>query len=451
MFGKMKKQLDVYTPVEKAALVISGVTIFLLIVLTNYSDVNAMLRTHVFWDKLFDNPIMHYYDSYTDPNIHNFNLLSRLPLIIWYLPSWLITKLFGGEIYVRFYHQMWHKLFLIIMYVLCIKDMAQICKEIEEGKEGNKYAFLSMIVSPSIILSVFYSGQDEIVYIVFFMHALLHYIRGNRKKYYFWLICSIACCSLMLLPYLLLTVIDDKKIYSIIGKILVPLIPQWCYSMFFSQCLTYKYTTSDNFLEWYFTRNNISMGYGTFSILAVLLVFIFVFAYLYHPDSGEMKEKIKKFLFFCTVMFMTLEILGWDQFYRKFLWIPFAILFLVKRESLWDKICYLIVIAADIIQSIRTMYDINLISFKAGHITALTKKILGEIKYQKYPLFSSKTGTEVILLNSLMVSCLILFVYFGGKKWDSKIELTIEIQYFLLGCSLLMPYYWYIHFYADMQ
>ena len=96
---KLKEKIVQCSYMEMAALIISVVSIALFTLFTNYSDTNALLRTHFFWDSLFDGSIIHFFDNFTSSNMHNCNLLSRLLLIIWYLPSWILTKLLGGAAY----------------------------------------------------------------------------------------------------------------------------------------------------------------------------------------------------------------------------------------------------------------------------------------------------------------------------------------------------------------
>jgi len=441
MFEKIKKQISDYSYRERMALGISIINIFLFIILTNYHDVDALLRSHIFWDSFFDGSVKHFYDNFTSINIHNCNLLDRFLLLIWYLPSWLLTKLIGCESYTTFYHEMWHKLFLTIMYFLCIKSMIKIAKSLRKEKTIEKYCLLMMSLSPGVVLSVFYAGQDEIVYLTFFMYALQHYVKGNRIKYYFWAILSAICCPLMLLPYLIIIVIDDKNLYSIVGKILLPLIPQWLYNIFFSQCLTYRYTTSGDFVGLFFATNTINLGCGKLSVLAVIFAILFAFAYLYKADLENTEENIKIYIYIVIILFSSLVIIGWDHFYRNLLWIPFAILFIASFGNFINsKICLVIVMVTDILQTIRDMYNINLTNYLDGsRLTVLAHKIFGNIKNERYPLFSDKTGLEVLLLNSLMIACLILFAYFGKKKTCDKLELQIECSSLLFLYSLVLP------------
>ena len=449
MLGKMKKSISTYSYPEMATLIISVMTAFLLTLLTAHGDDFALLRTHIFWDFLFDGNIEHFYD-FRDTggilgNVHNCNLLDRLPLLLWYLPSWIVTKLAGGgnslETYTTFYHLMWHKLFLAIMCLLCIKSMIEICKVLN-SKEMSKYCVLLMAVSPGLILSVFFCGQDEIIYITFFVIALEYYAKGNQKRYYFWAIWSALSCPLMLMPYLFITILDDKQLYSIIGKLVLPIIPQLLYSLFFSQCMVYRYTTASDYIRIYFTTNNISMGYGTFSILAVVLILLFTYAYLYRPDLSNVKEKVQILSYMIALIFASLTTLAWESGYRNFLWVPFAILFAVNLEdSIRCKLCLAIVSCMDMLQTVRVFYTTNLLWSGDGRnrLTVLGYKILGSSKYFRFPLLLNKSGIEVVMLNSLMMVCLLLFFYFGKKKSYGRLELQLELHSVIFLCSLVLP------------
>lgn len=446
MLENMKKSLPVYSYAEKTAFAVSAVTICLFFLLTNYVDINALLRTHIFFDSVRDGTVAHFYDYMSASNMHNNNLLSRLPLLIWYLPSWIVTRLLGGggnmSAYETFYHQIWHKLYLAAMYFMCIKAVTELCICIGREKQEAKYCPLILAVSPGVILSVFYAGQDEIVYIAFFMYALLHYVKGNKRRYYFWAVWSILCCPLMMMPYLLLVVMDEKEWYVIGGKLMLPLIPQWLYAAFFSRCLTYRYTDSDHFLSAYFNTNKLDTGHGAFSILAVILILIFAFAYLHNPDKRKPLDKLCVFFFLCTIMFAALEIFGWDQFYRKFLWVPFAVLFAVTADKAKeDKVYLAVIMATDAVQSVCSFYQLNLVSNdKISTVTVIAQKAFGKIKYFHYPLLSEDLlGLQTVILNSITAACFILLACLGKNRAGDRFALHIRIEFVILLCSMILP------------
>lgn len=443
MTDKIRTEISGYSCLQKASLMISVITVVSIILFTNYLDITSLLKTHRFYDALLDGTVLHYYDYTVTENAHNCNLLSRLPLIIWYFPSWIITRLLRGGGYslgyMTFYHHMWHKLFQIVVYLLCIKGLVELCKHMERIQGTYKTCTLAFVVSSGTILSVFYAGQDEIVYITLFLYAFLNDIKGNRKQFYFLAICSVVCCTLMLLPYMMIVLMDDKKWYSVIGKAVFTLIPQWIYEIVFSKCLRYRYTKADDFLNGYFNTNNVNIGHGTFSILAVLLLVVFAFFYFYRFDKDKNTNKACIFLYSCTILFGALEILGWDQFYRKFLWVPFAVMLTVMLEETSSKICLAVVMVVDTVQSLRLFYSMNPI-LNANSVTSLTTKIFGRIKYQRTPLLSGDMeGMHFIILNSIMVAGLILIAIFGRKEADNRFELHINIDLIMFLCSMVLP------------
>lgn len=422
-------------------------------------------RTLTVWsydllDVLFRGEILNFYE-YIIENVRGAqhfmcagNFFPMIPLAIWNFPVWLVSILLHIQNVSTGFFVLWTKLFYTVLFVLTIYRMNRISEEIQDGEnKWRKYIFLLMLGSCEIIFSLYYAGQDEIVYIFFMIQAVFYYIIGNSKRFYVFSIMSVLCCQLMLIPYLLLVVFEDKKWYSIASKLCIAIIPSQIFDIIYAQNPRYRFNEADNFIEWFFGRNIFHTGLGGVSILAVILVFIYGYAYLYNSERKSRKEVIRDKLYFVSMAVCAVTFLGWDQFYRSFIWVPFILLFVINYNTGSIEINIMIVV---IVSILRTL--INCISrdniLQAVSLSENMKKFFEShqmvVRNINNSLFDSivKEGSQItLLINSAMIGGILFFFHINCKdnerKWETSNSIHLLITAYYFVAPVLILYFFY--------
>lgn len=457
----MKMIQKKYNAVEQFLILIGIGTALAYAICFEYTD----SRTLTVWsydllDVLFKGKILDFYE-YIVENVRGAqhfmcagNFLPIIPLAIWNFPIWLISIVMHIQNVSSGFFVLWTKLFYTVLFILTIYQMNCISKEIQTTKnKWEKYIFLLMLGSSELIFSLYYAGQDEIVYIFFMIQAILYYIKGNNKRFYIFSIMSILCCQLMLIPYLLLVIFEDKQWYSIASKLCIAIIPTQVFDMIYTHNPRYRFYKGDNFVEWFFGRNVFSTGLGGVSVLAVIFVFIFGYAYLYNSESKSKREVIRDKLYFVSMAVCALAYLGWDQFYRSFIWIPFVLLFAINFNTDSIETNIMIIVVVGILRAfINCISRDNLLQ-----TVSLSKKILESFERRQMTvgninngIFASviKEGSQIpLLINSVMIGGILFLFYINRKdqkiQWESRnvIRLFISAYYFVAPVLLLYFFY----------
>ncbi|MDE7313191.1 MAG: hypothetical protein K2N87_16475 [Eubacterium sp.] len=414
-------------------------------------------RTLTVWsydllDVLFRGEILDFYE-YIIENVRGAqhfmcagNFFPMIPLAVWNFPIWLVSIVMHIQNVSAGFFVLWTKLFYTVLFILTIDRMNRISEEVQNGEnKWRKYIFLLMLGSSEIIFSLYYAGQDEIVYIFFMIQAIFYYIKGNSKGFYIFSIMSIMCCQLMLIPYLLLVIFEDKKWYSIASKLCIAMIPAQIFDIVYARNPRYRFHEGDNFVEWFFGRNVFHTGLGGVSVLAVVLVFIFGYAYLYHSESKSKKEVIRDKLYFVSMAVCAVTFLGWDQFYRSFIWVPFILLFVMNFNTDSMETNIMIVVTVGILRTF-----LNCISrenvLQTGSLSEQLKQFLENqqlaVRNINHSIFVSmiNEGSQLpLLVNSAMIGGILFFFYMNCKEEKKKWESSNSIYVLLLASYFVAP------------
>lgn len=422
---------------DKLAFIIAGMTILGLILFMEYIDTPELLNcTHQEWDLLLSGQILNIYDGSGDLGL-TINLIDRFWLFIWYLPSWFLGKIVGSDSYITYPYHLWHMLFSAILFVICTYTYTDMMKNIK-GHIDELQGVLLSLASPIVMLSVFYSGQNEIGYITLFLLALMYYVRGDRKRFYIFMILSAISCQIMLVPYLIFIIMEDKKIYSIIGKLIIPMIPQFVYDIVFSHSLSYRYLPSVNMFSRFFEGD-------TFSINAIVLIIIMFLVY-FSKFSDDKIDNVSRYAFLTTIAMGILEILSVDNFYRRFLWIISALVYVITLDKIRGKIDILVINIISIFQALLYLSQEGLITARqSGRVTPLTELIVGKPKnYYDILLKFDDMYFMWRMINSVIIAGFLLFVGFGlaNEKIIKKLDYRNEVSlcsYMTLGSMVVIP------------
>ena len=150
----------------------------------------------------------------------------------------------------------------------------------------------------------------------------------------------------------------------------------------------------------------------------------------------------------CAVTF-----LGWDQFYRSFIWVPFLLLFVINYNTGSIEINIMIVV---IVSILRTL--INCISrdniLQAVSLSENMKKFFEShqmvVRNINNSLFDSivKEGSQItLLINSAMIGGILFFFHINCKdkerKWETSNSIHLLITAYYFVAPVLILYFFY--------
>lgn len=350
---------------EKVFCIVAIATILGISLGVTYVDCKSITAwSYDFLDAFFKGDLK-YLHAYAATNIHGSlhvlstgNIISIIPLAIWNFPVWLLTKIIGIKSIDVMGCLIWTKIFFLIALIIIIYYFGKIeCNLTQKCKRG-KYSILILLGSAEVILSIAYAGQDEIIYICVFIMALYYYLSEKKTLFYVLSMISVGLCPIMILPYILLVVAQDKNLFSIIGKVLLSVTPICLSTMIYANAPRVIHSGGgDNFLEWFFGRTLLNTGWGPFSIVAILITFILLQTFFCDYDKMDSTEARKRIVYNLALTMSVLSFLGWDQYYRSFIWLPFVVLIFIGLEKEKLDTCIVLVLIVEILRTILSVIN----------------------------------------------------------------------------------------------
>ena len=344
---------------------ILGVTIFFMIITFDYVDLNSLTAWAVnFWDAVFDGRLIHYYE-YTARNLRGAhhavfvgNYLEEIPLAIWDIPLFFTHSVSKNPLVISTACLAWARLFYVLMIATSVVYMNKICLLFKSAEHNICKICVLMFGSAEILISCFYAGQNEMVYIAFFIMALYYFFEKKRVKFLICSIITISLCPIMMLPYIILIIADEKKIWKIIAAIIIPMIPTEIFTRIY--CHDKLFTGTNGLYAHKFDKYFMVSSFQSyidkipFSILLVI-VFLGIFAvYFAIPGADKLnndneidkfdEERNIKILGILAVIMVLWSFFAQDTFYRSFLYIPFLILYIMVKNQYHNFECFFLML-----------------------------------------------------------------------------------------------------------
>lgn len=325
---------------------IAILTNLLMLVSFEYIDVESITAWSLnFWDLLFKGRLSEFYQYAAEnlrgadyPNCSG-NYLWLLPVCIWNFPLWVVHQVCGIMSVHYFFSICWTKLFLLFAQIVTALVCRRICLNVTSGREAENtglLAFLLVMASPEIMLSVGYTGQDEIIYICLFTIAFYYYLNEQWRKCYLLMVCCVTLCPIMMLPCLTLLLLKEKNIIRLIGLTAGTMVPLGLFELFYRNDAIYQVVKQRHdfgtLILDFFSAYQIMPESSELSYSLIALLILYFVCYTIKKETGE--EYQRKVIFIvASAFFITCFLMPMD-FYRMFLWVPFfVILVLTSRQN----------------------------------------------------------------------------------------------------------------------
>lgn len=444
-------------------IIFSGIVVFLTGLLTlttfEYIDCTSLTVWSVnFWDSLFQSNLTDYY-AYMQQNIrgavHTWGFgswLMILPWAIWNFPLWVTHPIDGNYIVTDPYGIYWSKLFLFVVLFIGAFYVYKMVKTVSEDSRTALIAFLFMLISPEVMMSVGVAGQDEIVYLTFFLIAFYYWRERKTLAFLIWSTFSITACPIMLLFYMVLVAIDYKNIVKIAGLSLMTMIPTIVFDFFYRGDGNYTVwkASTEEMLTNIFGYTTIPTAIGAVSIAAVLLVVVYMYCYFIKIEQNKRFQYATFGLSLISVIFCV----GMNSFYyRAFLYTPFLILLGTtgRKEIVKSNITLFTILSA--VSSFVTLgmnepLNMNTMYTTKNNLIMKICELTGSDRYnnfssvhsklfERFSIFTSLAG----IISAVTISIMLLLLWLNRPKAKEsiKFELTYK-QSFLLYIAVMPAY-----------
>lgn len=451
---------------EKYYIIISVIAIMVLIFSCwfyyGYWDMGSLTAWTVeIWDALFSGRINEYF-LVTAENVrrcahggNSYGILYLLPWAIWNIPIYLLDKNYTIGLPLSPISLFWSRLFLCLCAIITAYCCTLIIKRITQNKELSQIAFFYSISAGSLISSIGYSGQDEIVYVMSLILGVYFLLCERKKVGYFFLICSVILFNLMIIPVLAIFLLEEKNFIKIGALLLFCFIPEriisylcgssdiaWLFS-------SDEYTVASEFcnfklsslIDILFNSNSIKLGVGDISLFAILIILLYAYCYLTKAEN-ELRQKL---LLFIPTIILTLgfcllpNIAG---FYRYIMPVPFIVCAILicgyKKNDI--SIGLFLLTIYEFFKFCILLYDSSFLmvaftrySEKYENILSIISKFIPDIE-----------NMRVIFLSCYASTIILLMIYLCEKRTTIKTKFpqrVINTFYLLLPIGIIVLSY----------
>lgn len=335
---------------------------------------------------------------------------------LWNLPLLIIHYIFDTDYVVTAPMYIWSKLGLAFVVFATGYICYKIVVKITEKKERGVIAFFLVSGScTTMLISVAYSGQDEVIYFFFLMLGLYDAISNRLNRSLISLTIASVLCPAVLIFTALIVISSSRKFFEVIWRLAI---------IFASVVITSSGSSVESgaggYLEWYFGRSLFYVGNSSISLLAALIVFIYLFQLFIKRKDDERNIYT---IYSLALVSLAVCTFSWLHFYRFFICIPFmvlSILIVKDDDSISPGMVGLCVF--EYFKCIIAMSDVNCINL--GNTFDYVNNLLGygipvnqslyEIVCAKFPIFSQ--ALPILGGAALLSGIWVLYVAYPKSK-----------------------------------
>lgn len=449
------------------------VTGLLMIITFEYEDVDSLTAWSLnFWDLFFKGKLDEFY-VYTAQNVHGAvhrncggNYLWLLPLCIWNFPLWVIHTLSGTLQAANFFSICWTKLFWFLLQIMTAYFSGKICAILTSDENRTMWTVLLVMASPEILLSVGYTGQDEIAYVSLFVIAFYYFLKGCWKRCYLFMVCCVTLCPIMILPALVLLLVREKRIIRVLFYVSGTVMPLLVFEIVYRKDLIYQEVKHINdfvqMVQEMLQGSVFATSWGEFSTAGFLLCIVYFYCYFGKLPS-EREEYNKVIVYVIALVFAIISFAMVNDYYRMFLYVPFlAVMLMTSGQDIGTNLFLFTGLTyGRAFQAVGNNYPKCLNSvyiMKQSWITALCD-YMGKDKYRAGADDSVCLWSYMIRLGNVLeplclviATCVtgavvILFVinrYHYTKQYESKVHKDMVLAAYVLCMPFIMVSFYFM-------
>ncbi len=246
---------------------------------------------------------------------------------IWNLPLLIIHYIFDTDFVISAPMYIWSKMFLVILVVatgyVCYKIVKHICGDKNQGIIACLLIWGSVT---TVVISVGYSAQDEIIYIFLLLLGLYDIIVGKKNRSLIWMSLCCVINPVMILFVALIYISLIEKLVEIIWRIAVV-----CLVLIIRMSALPMAFDNSRYFDWYFERTVIAAGNSGISLFVVIIAFVYLSQFFIKRKDED--ERIKYLCYSLAVISLAMCTLCWLHFYRFFTCVPFMTISLLITKN----------------------------------------------------------------------------------------------------------------------
>lgn len=262
------------------------------------------------------------------------NGVLSLPLwiyAIWNLPVLIFHYIFNTGYEISFLARMWGKLFFVLLAIAIGYLAYRTVYKITEKKQGGMIAAILFWGSASMMASVGYAMQDEVIYMFFMSLGLYHAVCGKKNLSLIWFSISCVCCPLMLLFAIPVILYSSKAIIETIWRLFV-ILAATMLEMFYISSSVRNIGTGSEINKIFATT--FSTEIGKVSVVAIIILFVYLL--LWSAKRSEVEET-KYMIWGLALLSVVTCTIGSNPHYRFVICIPFIAISLGLVESVHER------------------------------------------------------------------------------------------------------------------
>lgn len=320
---------------EKLSLVI----IILVMMFTMfYADITVTARfSMTFLDSLFDGRFASFYinalESGIAPEGAVYDIGIYIVFAVWGLPIWVLYRLFNIDV-MSIGCLLWFKLLLVLFTMGVVLTLKRIVLKLGFGEKVGQYVCYLSSLSLLFVFPILVAAQYDVIPVFLMMFGILSWLEHDRKKCLVGFAIAFTMKPIAILTYVLLLLLEEKRIRYIILKAIISMIPVLtCKGIYLLNPLN---SDSNNiFLAGKISdllNVSVPAGNGGFSLFFLVAATIYIFAYL-QMLTGDVESDGKRFIWFAFLLWadfsLFLEVAPYWIIYMA----PFLILILFYNEK----------------------------------------------------------------------------------------------------------------------
>lgn len=150
-----------------------------------------------------------------------YGVLCQILFTIWVIPVKILSLIFRFSLADSIGAYLWYKLFIVLMWRLCVQETKKIAVTLEMDELRVKWMGLFLSSTLLVFLPVFHLGQVDVVYLVFMLWGVRKYIEGNYKGFIIAFLLANPVKYLSVFAYIPLILLKEKRILYILRDILI--------------------------------------------------------------------------------------------------------------------------------------------------------------------------------------------------------------------------------------
>ena len=329
--GKIKSIYKEYSefmsPIDMALLFVALLFCF---VTMYYADITVTGRYGLtFIDSIIDGKPLSFYRNALATGIAPegavYDILVYVIFGIWTLPVWILNKLVGISA-MSVGSLMWIKLLPTLFMVGTIGLVRDIAEKIGFDHKTSIFASIIYCLSLSAFMPVYVAVQYDIISLFFMLVGIRCYLDNNNKKFFLFFALSMTIKPMTFLILFLLIIFREKNIMKILMNTLAGSSIMLACKLVYSMDASYRQCCSGFLAKQIggMFNSSISGSYGDASVFVILLIVIYVIAYLYKSEEKSFKDN-SALIVMCFGIWASFCMFGSMTAYWTIYMTPFAV------------------------------------------------------------------------------------------------------------------------------